>query len=89
MEIFENLRPQNSAYPLQGRVFEGLAREEVLDVAATLVLDAGSPTMAVRSSLGDGNGAGDVAVAFRSPKIATRVAVYEEGVEFEVIRLLG
>jgi hypothetical protein len=89
MEIFENLRSQNSAYPLQGLVFEGLAREEVLDVAATLVLDAGSPTMAVRYSLGDGNGAGDVAVASRSPKIATRVAVYEEGVEFEVIRLLG
>jgi hypothetical protein len=88
MEIFESLRSQNSAYPLQGRVFEGLARKEVLDVAATLVLDAGSPTMAVRSSLRDENEVGDVAVTFCSPNVATRVAVYED-VELEVIRLLG
>jgi hypothetical protein len=51
--MLENLRWQNSAYPLQGRVLVGRGRTEVVaeTVVAVESVDGGNPTIAVTSGV--------------------------------------
>jgi hypothetical protein len=83
MEIFENLRWQNSRCPLQGVVLVGLGRTDVVADAEPSVraAEASSPAMAVRASVVDESAAGDedVKVTFCAPGI-TAAATLPNGV---------
>lgn len=91
MEMFENFREQNSGYPLQGRVLEGLAGGDVVaeTVALTEPLDAGSPAIAVRSSARVEEDEDDVVVAFCAPMMVVVDALSKEEAELTAIELLG
>jgi hypothetical protein len=66
MEMLENLRWQNSTYPLQDRVFVGRGRADVVAETVPFVdsVEGDRPTMAVTSSVFD-----EVAVAFCLPEV--------------------
>ena len=95
MEIFENLRSQNSGCPLQCRVFEGLGRADVVvdTVPFAGALEVGSPAMAVRSSVAeedeDEDEDEDVVVAFCGPEMTFADMLSERSAILVGIRLLG
>jgi hypothetical protein len=69
MDTFENRRLQKSGCPLQGVVFEGLARAAVVAEAVLLrgALEASTPAMAVTSSVVDEGMEVGVAMPFPTP----------------------
>jgi hypothetical protein len=91
MDMLENLREQNSGYPLQGRVLDGLGREDVVTDAVPLIrtLDVGSPAMAVTSSVVDDDRAEDVAVTLRAPVTTVAGMLSSEDARPADNRLLG
>jgi hypothetical protein len=91
MDMLENLREQNSGYPLQGRVLDGLGREDVVTDAVPLIrtLDVGSPAMAVTSSVVDDDRAEDVAVTLCAPVTAVAGMLPNEVARLADNRSLG
>jgi hypothetical protein len=91
MDIFEYLREQNSGYPLQGVVLEGLGRADAVVDAVPLMraLEVGSPAMAVTSSVVVEEDREDeaVVVAFCAPDTTVAGTIPDRDAMF--VRILG
>jgi hypothetical protein len=93
MEMFENFRWQNSGYPLQGVVLDGLGRAIVVADVEPFVrtVEVGNPAMAVRSSVVEEGNVEDegVAVAFCTPEMIVAATLPDRVGMLMGIRLLG
>lgn len=88
--MFENLRSQNSTYPLHGRVLVGRGRADVVAEAVPFAdsVEGDKPTMAVTSSVV----VEDVAVAFCRPEVVVVRTMpgrpLEKSAEYVLVRVL-
>lgn len=91
--MLENFLLQNSGYPLQGRVLDGLGRADVVVDAVPLLrtVDVGEPAMAVTSWVVDDIRWNDEdgAVVFGDPELPKDDALLYEEARVDDVRLLA